>query len=143
MLSHKSVNVGLAALTVVLSLTTFLWADKDVEDVKKAGLNKVGAGKDLVNFHKSSIALFVFSLILLLMTIGAFHLNDKKFAVAKAVVCVGVLILSFLMVGFGGSLNKLSLEKRYDATGITSGVFGILLTGSCAFTVLKMLHLLK
>lgn len=142
MTAHKSVNVALVALTFVLAVATTAWSAKDAKDFMQAsdaGMQLPAEGKALVNLYKSSMAMSVLSAVLLLMAIGAFHFNTKLFGVVKAVLCVVVIVLGFMAIGFGAQLTNLPTNKQYGSTGIAAGVVSLFAVGSCGLAVFKML----
>ena len=142
MTAHKSLNVALVAITFVLAVTTTAWSAKDATDLMKAsdaGMPLLAESKALVNLYKSGIAMSVFTAILLLMAIGAFHLSTKLFATVKAALCVVVLVLGFMSIGFGAQLTNLPADNQYGSTGIAAGVVSIFAVGSCGLAVFKML----
>ena len=142
MTAHKSINVALVALTFVLAVATTAWSAKDAKEFMQAadaGVSLPAEAQALVNLYKSGIAMSVFTAILLLMAIGAFHLNTKLFGIVKAVLCVVVLVLGFMAIGFGAQLTNFPTNKQYGSTGIAAGVVSILAVGSCGLAVFKML----
>ncbi len=142
MTAHKSLNVVLVAVTLVLALATTGMSAKDAKDIQKAvdaGLPVPSELKALLNLYKSGMAMSVLTAILLLMAIGAFHLNTKAFAVVKSVLCILVLITGLMLLVFGAQLTNLPSNKQYGNTGIAAGVLSILAVGSCGMTVFKML----
>jgi uncharacterized BrkB/YihY/UPF0761 family membrane protein len=142
MTAHKSINVALVALTFVLAMATTAWCAKDAQDVQKAadaGFPIPGELKALLNLYKAGIAMSVLTAILLLMAIGAFHFNTKVFGIVKAVLCVVVLVIGFMVIGFSSQLTNLPSNKQYGSAGVATGVVSILAVGSCSMTVFKML----
>jgi hypothetical protein len=132
---HKYVNVALVFLVLILSVVTAAKSANDAKAISEANVH-FSITDNITNLYKVSIAMSVFTAILLLMAIGAFHLNTKLFGMVKAALCVIILIISLLQLVFAGGS---SATAEYTKTGIASGIFGLFAVGSCAFTAFKMM----
>lgn len=146
MSAHKSINVVLVFIAFILAVVTASLSQKDANDIKDLGNAAPDKSKNIVHLNNTSIATAVFSAGLLLLAFGAFHFNTKNFAMVKGVLCLVVLILGFVLIGFSGSLvnffNEVgseSKQKNYANIGVAAGVFSLLAVGSCSLTVVKML----
>ena len=153
MVVHKSINVVLVAITFILAVVAAAKSQKMADDIRNIGsaipddIIDIGSVipndfKKIVHINNASIATAVLSAVLLLLAIGAFHFNTKTFGMVKGALCVVVLILGFVLIGFSASLMKKKYsnnEYMFVKVAIASGVFCLLSVGSCGLTVLKML----
>jgi hypothetical protein len=146
MTTHKSLNVVLVAITFILAVATAVLSTKDAKNAKQvedAGVELPKELKSIKHVNNSAIATAVFTAILFLMAVGAFHFNTKLFGMVKGALCVVVLILACILIGFGAQLtdNKLTeMYLNYKYTSIATGVVGLFAVGSCGLAVFKMLY---
>jgi len=148
MFVHKSINVGLVFIAFILAVVTAAKSQKAANALKKAddaGLPMSNDMKNIIHLNNSAIATSVFTAVLLALAFGAFHFTTKNFAMVKGGLCVVVLILGFLLIGFSGSLMKYNSPDtaidpdNFVNIGLAAGIFSLLAVGSCSLTVLKML----
>jgi len=140
MTTHKLVNVGLVAATFVLAFITAVLSTKDADNAKQVGASVTEDNKKIMNLNNSAIAMAVFTAILFAMAIGAFHFNNKLFGMAKAALCVIILILGLILIAFGTQLINVEMAQKYSYTSIATGLVGLSAVGSCGLAVFKMLY---
>lgn len=139
---HKSINVVLVAITFILAVVAAAKSQKLADDIRDVGSDVPNDFKKIVHINNASIATAVLSAVLLLLAVGAFHFNTKTFGMVKGALCVVVLILGFVLIGFSAPLMKTdysSKEFMFVKVAMATGVFCLLSVGSCGLTVLKML----
>ena len=142
MVVHKSINVVLVAITFILAVVAAAKSKKPADKIRDAGPDVPAIVKNIVHMYNASIATAFLSAGLLLLAVGAFHFNTKAFALVKGALCVVVLILGFVLIGFSASLmnsDSFFNDSMFAKVALAAGVFCLLSVGSCGLTVLKML----
>ena len=154
---YKLISFILAVLTLFLSVYVVLKTKPVVKELKNANILNVVIYDDpkyraFVFLYKSGIALSVIS-GLLLVTLFVEYLdsgysNSKIYKIIKGILTAATLVLSALVIYFttdtvitdpnadtvitpaDGSNEPMGKNKPYFASGVSAGVFGILLAGS-------------
>ncbi len=141
-IDHTDVNFVLLSLTTYFAVATAASSGKDAIELQKsadAGIALPEEAKNIIILFRTSIAMSVFSAILLVIVLAMHNTNNKLFKMVKTILCVAILITGLMVLVYGSQLTNLPSNKPYGKYGIAAGVLSIFAVGSCVLHLFKSL----